>query len=124
MKVDKHKILSKYTIEEMLKSGLIEYLGMGGFFRKHYKFRCRLCGKGTVVYKPKVYKLIVNHVAKNHPVYFYVWRKRAILRLLKETTIGISHLDSKHDLKILNDLVKEGKVALVETKRGTIVLLK
>ena len=44
--------------------------------------------------------------------------------MLKETTIGISHLDSKHDLQILKDLMDEGKVALVETKRGTIVLLK
>ena len=123
MKVDKHKLLSKYTIEEMLKSGLIEYLGMGGITRKHHRFRCRLCGKGTV-FKPKVYRWIVYHAARNHSPYYYVWRRRAILRLLRETTIGISHLDGRHDLKILSDLMKEGKIALVEIKRGTIVLLK
>jgi len=124
MKVDKHKLLSEYTIEEMLKSGLIEYLGMGGFFRKHHRFRCRLCGKGMVVFKPKSYRSIVNHVAINHSEYFYVWRRRAILRLLKETTVGLTVFDSKHDLRILNDLMKEGKIALIETKRGTIVVLK
>ena len=124
MKVDKHKLLSKYTIEEMLKSGLIEYLGMGGIPKRYHRFRCRLCGKGTVVFKSKVYRWIVHHVARNHSPYFYVWRRRAILRLLKETTVGLAVFDGRHDLRILKDLIDEGKVALVETKRGTIVLLK
>ena len=124
MKIDKHKLLQEYTIREILESGLIEYLGCQ---KGQHRFRCRLCDKRVANYKVlkfSQYRWIVYHMSRVHPTYYYMLRRRAILRLLEKTTLGESHLDGKLDLKILKDLKREGKIALVKIKKGTVVLLK
>jgi len=122
MKVDRHKLLQEYTIREILESGLVEYLGLGGLPPRYHNFRCKLCHGRTLRFRN--YRSIIYHMSQIHPSYYYVWRRRAIINLLKKTTLGLTIFDGRHDLKILRDLIEEGKVALVEIKRGTIVLLK
>ena len=121
MKVDKHRLLQEYTIREILDSGLVEYLGLGGLPPRYHNFRCNLCHR-TLRFRN--FRWIIYHMSQIHPSYYYVWRKRAIVNLLKKTTLGLSVFDGKYDPKILRELRKGGKIALVKLNRGIVVLLR
>ena len=60
-----------------------------------------------VVFKPKSYRSIVNHVAMNHSPYFYVWRRRVFGPKMHDSKLVTIRID-ENTLEKIDDLVEKG----------------